>query len=135
MEGVNAMINGLGTDIVDIARVDSAATQHGRRFAKRVLSSRELEAFDEFPEKRKIEFLAGRFAAKEAIAKAIGCGLSNLRMQEVDIQVGEKGLTINCEELAGRLISEGDRIHVSISHTASVAYAVAVWESACQGCT
>jgi holo-[acyl-carrier protein] synthase len=129
------MVRGLGTDIVDITRIDAAIRRHGRGFANRILSSQEMDEFDGFSEKRKSEFLAGRFAAKEAIAKAIGCGLAKLHMRDVDIRIGKTGLSVSCGKFAEQLISKEDAIYVSISHTASVAYAVAIWESACQGCT
>lgn len=67
------MIFGIGTDIVAYGRIERMFAQYGHRFAERVLSERE------FPEFRlhtnPARFLAKRFAAKEAFAKAVGCGL------------------------------------------------------------
>lgn len=66
-------IYGIGTDIVEVRRVSSIFARHGARFARHVLNPSELPEFAAavFPER----FLAKRFAAKEAFAKAIGTGL------------------------------------------------------------
>lgn len=67
------MIYGIGTDIVAIKRIEAALARFGDRFAMRVLALEERESFraSEHPAR----FLAKRFAAKEAFAKAIGTGL------------------------------------------------------------
>ncbi len=129
------MIRGIGTDVVEISRIEKAVRLYGLRIAARILSERELVEFHTFSESRQVEFLAGRFAAKEAIAKALGCGIAKLHMCEVDVQVGERGLYVLAESLAPRLVRQDDNIHVSISHSVRVAFAVAIWEIACQGCT
>jgi holo-[acyl-carrier protein] synthase len=72
------MIYGIGTDIIQISRVEAAMKRHGDRFAERVLGPEELEKFKRRREKveaRGVRFLATRFAAKEAFSKAIGIGL------------------------------------------------------------
>lgn len=66
------MIFGIGTDIVEYARIERIFVRHDLRFARRILSERELPAFQSSPHAR---FLAKRFAAKEAFAKAAGSGL------------------------------------------------------------
>lgn len=67
------MIFGIGTDIVEYARIEAMWTRYGLRFARRVLSGRELPSFKPGPHAAR--FLAKRFAAKEAFAKAAGSGL------------------------------------------------------------
>jgi holo-[acyl-carrier protein] synthase len=67
------VIFGIGTDIVEYARIESMWTRYGLRFARRVLSERELSGFKPGPHAAR--FLAKRFAAKEAFAKAVGSGL------------------------------------------------------------
>ncbi|BAZ93473.1 holo-[acyl-carrier-protein] synthase [Thiohalobacter sp. COW1] len=80
-----ALIYGIGTDIVSIARMEQALTRFGRRFAERILSAAELQEFDACA--RPAALLAKRFAVKEAVAKAFGTGFRDgLRLQ--DIQVG-----------------------------------------------
>ena len=67
------MIFGIGTDIVEYARIEALWARYGVRFAERVLSERELPEFQ--TQANKARFLAKRFAAKEAFAKAAGSGL------------------------------------------------------------
>jgi holo-[acyl-carrier protein] synthase len=67
------MIFGIGTDIVEYARIETMWTRYGVRFAERVLSERELPEFHDHAHPARL--LAKRFAAKEAFAKAVGSGL------------------------------------------------------------
>lgn len=67
------MIHGIGTDIVEYARVESMWARYGTRFAERVLSERELPEFRSHANPARL--LAKRFAAKEAFAKAVGSGM------------------------------------------------------------
>jgi holo-[acyl-carrier protein] synthase len=72
------MIYGIGTDIIQISRVQAALDRHGDRFAERLLGPEELEKFRRRRDKiavRGLRFLATRFAAKEAFSKAIGLGI------------------------------------------------------------
>ncbi|MDQ6684678.1 MAG: holo-ACP synthase, partial [Pseudomonadota bacterium] len=72
------MIYGVGTDLCDVRRIRAALQRRGDRFAERVLAPGELATFvtrrAQF-EERGVRYLATRFAAKEAFAKAIGLGL------------------------------------------------------------
>jgi holo-[acyl-carrier protein] synthase len=72
------MIIGLGLDLVDIYRIEAAWRRFGRRFAERVLHPLELSGLPEQTEAagKTAEYLAGRFAAKEAAVKALGTGFS-----------------------------------------------------------
>ncbi|MFC5475171.1 holo-ACP synthase [Paraherbaspirillum soli] len=72
------MIYGIGTDIIQIPRIEAALKRHGDRFAEKILGQQELEKYRHRKAKveaRGIRFLATRFAAKEAFSKAIGLGL------------------------------------------------------------
>ncbi|TCS34330.1 holo-[acyl-carrier protein] synthase [Paucimonas lemoignei] len=72
------MIYGIGTDIIQISRVEAAVARHGDRFAEKVLGPQELEKYHRRKAKvpvRGLRFLATRFAAKEAFSKAIGLGM------------------------------------------------------------
>lgn len=67
------MIYGIGTDIVEVARIEESLARFGDAFARRVLNLRE---FDEFAQSStQARFLSKRFAAKEAFAKALGTGI------------------------------------------------------------
>lgn len=107
------MIVGVGCDVVDIGRIEK--NQEG--LAQKVLSSSELAMYQTFKEKRKRTFLAGHFAAKEALVKAmdIPCLLSDFSI---------------AYSATGKPIVEkaGYQIHLSISHDGNVAIAYAVVE-------
>lgn len=72
------MIYGIGTDIIQISRIEAVLARNGERFAEKILGPEELEKYyrrKERVEARGIRFLATRFAAKEAFSKAIGLGM------------------------------------------------------------
>jgi holo-[acyl-carrier protein] synthase len=72
------MIFGIGTDIIDIRRIEATLARRGDRFAQRVLGTNELAVFNARRARvpmRGITYLATRFSAKEAFSKAIGMGL------------------------------------------------------------
>ena len=71
------MIYGIGTDICDIRRIRASLEKHGERFAQKVLSDNEMQAYrarsERWPE-RGVRYVATRFSANEAFSKAIGMG-------------------------------------------------------------
>jgi holo-[acyl-carrier protein] synthase len=69
------VIFGIGTDVVQLARVEEIYARHGEHFARRLLMPGEVAAFSGY--KRPVRFLAMRFAAKEAIVKALGTGFAH----------------------------------------------------------
>jgi holo-[acyl-carrier protein] synthase len=72
------MIYGIGTDIVQISRVEAALARSGERFAEKILGPQELQKYHARKAKnalRGLRFLATRFSAKEAFSKAIGLGM------------------------------------------------------------
>ena len=79
------MIFGIGTDIVHIKRMRDSLDKYGDKFARRILTDRE---FTEFTDKQdQAAYLAKRFAAKEATAKAMGTGFSNgLSLQHIGVK-------------------------------------------------
>lgn len=78
------MIKGIGTDLVSVKRIENSLDRHGERFAKKILGPQEILDFP--ASKRKTNFLAKRFAAKEAVAKALGTGFANgIRWQDIQL--------------------------------------------------
>jgi holo-[acyl-carrier protein] synthase len=67
------MIYGLGTDVVEIGRIEKALERFGERFARRILCEPELRRF--VAHRLPASYLAKRFAAKEAFTKALGTGI------------------------------------------------------------
>ncbi len=66
------MIHGVGTDVVQVSRMEAVWQRHGEAFARRILMPEELQGFART--KHPVRFLAMRFAAKEAVVKAMGTG-------------------------------------------------------------
>jgi len=67
------MIYGVGTDVVEVGRIEKALERFGERFARRILCPPELKRFEKH--RLKANYLAKRFAAKEAFTKALGTGI------------------------------------------------------------
>lgn len=104
------MINGIGIDLIEIERIREVLYKQPR-LVDRVLTKNEKLKFEKFThEKRKIEFLAGRFAVKEAFSKALGTGLGQT--------ISFKDIYCYNDELGKPCIDyDGYRVHVSITHT------------------
>ena len=69
------LIFGIGTDVVQLSRIEATWARHGEHFVRRLLMPEEERAFRTY--KRPARFLAMRFAAKEAIVKALGTGFAH----------------------------------------------------------
>ena len=124
------MIVGLGIDVTELERIRKVHARFGRRFLEKFLAPGELAAL---PQEPRISFLAGRFAAKEAAAKALGtgfsCGIGPSQMEVVVAPAGAPGLVFH-GAAAERAASLGTRaVHLSISHERSHAVAVVVLEA------
>ncbi|MEY8444481.1 holo-ACP synthase [Lactococcus ileimucosae] len=118
------MIYGIGIDNVEISRIIQAV-EHNAKFAQRVLTISEFTHFESFTsKKRQIEFLAGRWAAKEAFSKALGTGFdSQLSFHQIEISKNDKGKPYFLKHpFAGQA-------HLSISHSNQEAVAMVLLES------
>lgn len=127
------MIRGIGTDLTEVGRVARMLEgQAGERFLLRVLTEEERTLAAKRAS-RLAEFAAGRFAAKEAVAKALGCGIGgSLGFQDITVAADECGKPVcRLSERSGKLLGVGasDRLHVSITHTGAMASAFVVWEA------
>ncbi|MBD1372308.1 holo-ACP synthase [Hazenella sp. IB182357] len=121
------MIRGIGTDIVDLDRLAQIGTD---RLAHRILTERERDSMPS-GERRKLEYVGGRFAAKEAIAKALGTGIGrHFTFSDVEILANEKGAPIvHCKpEWQPPTCGDAFYIHISISHATNQATAFAILE-------
>lgn len=119
------MILGVGTDLCEISRIQKA--MENERFAQRVFTEAERARFAGLCPERLSEHAAGLFAAKEAVAKAMGTGFSGFGFSDIEILPDEKGRP--CAALSERarvLIPDGAKIHLSISHDGGMALAFAV---------
>lgn len=124
------MAKGIGIDAVEIERVRSARSRLGERFERRVLSDaeRELLAASSTPD----TFLAGRFAAKEAVMKVLGTGWAKgVRFRDIEVLRDSDGVpVVHLEGVAGeRARALGVvQVLVSITHTRDLAMAMATGE-------
>jgi len=126
------LIVGVGIDLVEIDRVKKLLEQpHGERFAERVLTPEERELATSRGG-RWAEYVAGRFCAKEAVVKALGCGIGRqVGFQDIVVVPDASGKPVcRLSEAAwGRLgRSRPLRIHLSITHSATMASAYAIAE-------
>jgi holo-[acyl-carrier protein] synthase len=123
------MIHGIGTDIVAVARLQRMWERHGERTVARLLAPDELPAF--FRAADKGRFLAKRFAAKEAFAKAFGTGLRAPALlgaiAVINDDLGKPALRFR-GELDRALCAGGLAAHLSISDEADYAVAFVVLE-------
>lgn len=123
------MIHGIGTDIVAVARLRGMWERHGDKALEKLLAPQEFAAFDQAPDKGR--FLAKRFAAKEAFAKAFGTGVRPPVLLPA-IAVAHDSLGRPFFEFCGQLAEtvENQRLcaHLSISDEAEYAVAYVILE-------
>ncbi|MGY3723923.1 holo-[acyl-carrier protein] synthase [Granulicatella balaenopterae] len=115
-------ISGIGMDAIELSRVREVWERNGR-FCERILTANELEIFHSLKGVRQLEFLAGRFAAKEAYSKAFGTGIG-ARLSFLDIEV-------LWDELGKPIVTKGPfrgQVHLSLSHTKETAFAYIIFE-------
>lgn len=127
------MIYGIGNDVLEIGRISTLlASRQGKGFLQRILTEREL-ALAEGRKGKAAEFAAGRFAAKEAVVKALGCGIgAKVGFQDIEILPDREGKPVVSlsEEAWNRMLLASGRhaIHLAITHSGDLASAFAVVE-------
>ena len=124
------MILRTGVDLVEIERMRRAVARHGERFLGRIFTPGELAEVGE-----NIASLAARFAAKEAVAKALGTGIGPVTWHEIEIARGPGREPVLHLHGAARRLAEAQGLTVwslSLSHTqtSAVAFVVAVGRDA-----
>jgi holo-[acyl-carrier protein] synthase len=125
------MVIGVGTDLIEIARIANSVERFGERFLTRIFTPREIAYCQR--KKGSAESFAARFAAKEAGAKALGTGISRgvgwLEL-EVSRAPGERPILQLSGRAAARARSLGvAHISLSLTHSRDTALAVVVMES------
>jgi len=118
-----AMIVGIGIDIVEIRRIEGLLKKNNR-FLERTLTKGEIAQYKDLrSERRQIEYVAGRFATKEAFAKARGTGIGQLQFTDIEVLTTERGAP--SLKVAGY---ENMSLHLSISHSEQYAVAQVIIE-------
>jgi len=129
------MILGIGTDVVEVRRIEAAVARHGARFAQRILGPRELVVHavrSARSPQRGMLYLATRFAAKEAISKALGLGMREpmyWRAAQIVNSSSGRPEVVADGALAQYLQQRHIRLHVSVSDLDDLALAYAIAET------
>lgn len=113
-----------GVDLIEISRIEEVIARHGKHYLERIYTPAELEQSG-----KRTESLAGRFAAKEAAAKALGCGIGDVTWREIEILGDEQNAPVLT--LYGAAKQKADESgystwSVSISHSQSHSVAFVV---------
>jgi len=117
---------GLGNDIIEIERIRLSIDRHGQHFLNRLFTQREQDYCYKF--KDPVPHFAGRFSAKEAVAKALGTGFgAEVAWHDIEILGNELGKPIVHLSESVKKRFNNPRILVSISHSTTHATAVALW--------
>lgn len=119
------MILGIGTDIIEVERILESLDKHGSHFTDRLFTEKEIKYCLKY--KNSSVHFAGRFAAKEAVSKALGTGFGReLSWKDFEILNDSNG-----KPLVHFITPlEGKKVHISISHTENYAVATAILEEA-----
>lgn len=118
----------IGTDIVNIQRIEQVLARQGERFVQRILTGAEQ---DEYRRRgAPVKFLANRFAGKEAIAKALGTGIARgVGFKGIEILPDAEGAPrarLSGEALARQQVLGADRVHISLADELDYVVAFAV---------
>ena len=115
-----------GVDLIEISRLSDAVSRYGDRFLARIYTPAELELCA-----GRVESLAGRFAAKEAVAKALGCGIGEVGWTHIEILSDRNKAPVL--HLHGQAVQKAEELglsswSLSLSHgqTQAVAFVVAM---------
>ncbi len=126
MKTSKSAIQGVGNDIVEITRIQQSIERHGQHFLDRLFTQGEQDYCYKFQDP--IPHFAGRFAAKEAVAKALGTGFGqHLAWHDVEIVNDDQGRpSVHFSTDAQKQFNE-PHLLISISHGVDHAIAVAIW--------
>ncbi len=116
----------VGVDMIEIARIERAMTRHGDRFYKRFFTDRERASCRDQASR-----LAGRFAVKEAVGKALGTGIGDVNWTDIEVVNDDRGkpdlvLHNQAQTLAAELGLHHWSISLSHTETHAIGFAVAI---------
>lgn len=121
------MIIGIGTDIIEIDRINKAVI-NTKGFLNKTFTEKEMELFSE--KKMRAQTIAGNFAAKEAFVKALGIGMRGITFKDIEVLRDELGKPyINLSDKVAEKYSLEFNVLVSISHNKESAISFVILES------
>lgn len=120
------MVLGLGIDIIEIARIKKSIDNFGKNFLNKVFTEGEITYCEQ--KFNKNQHYAARFAAKEAVYKALASGWKEgLRWRDIEIQNDSSGMpSINPSGKLKSFLSQDTQLRISISHSENYVTAVAI---------
>ncbi len=120
------MVIGIGVDIIEIDRIKDSVDRFGERFLNKIYTKKELDYC--LSKSNKYQHLAARFAAKEAVAKALATGWNKeFRWQNIEITNEPNGMPV--VELTGKLktfLSEDKSLKITMSHSRDYVVCMAI---------
>ena len=130
------MILGIGIDLIKVARIERLYTRYANSFALKILSEHEVNELNLMKSKNyAVQYLAKRFAAKEALVKAIGTGFTQkILIRDITVKNDKKGkpyynLSHKLDNVIKELFNTKYSLHLSISDDKEHATAIAVMET------
>jgi holo-[acyl-carrier protein] synthase len=120
------MVLGLGIDIIEIIRIKKSIEKYGDKFLAKVFTEGEISYCDK--KFNKYQHYAARFAAKEAVYKALASGWKEgLRWKDIEIQNDPSGMpSVNSQGKLHSFLSDNTQLRISISHSENYVTAVAI---------
>jgi len=120
------MILGVGIDIIEIERVQKSIDEYGDHFLKKIFTEKELEYC--LSKSNKYQHLAARFAAKEAVYKALATGWhESLSWQSIEISNEPNGLpVVNLHGELNKFLTDEESLRISMSHSRDYVACVAI---------
>jgi len=111
------MIFGIGIDIIEIERIQQSVEKFGDRFLNKIFTEGELEY--SLSKKNKFQHLAARFAAKEAISKAMATGWSKgFKWKDIEIYNEKNGMpNVKLSGMLAKFVSEDKSLKITMSHS------------------
>ncbi len=124
------MIKGIGTDLLSVKRIGKVINRHGDRFAQKILGPVELA--DYAAATNQINFVAKRFASKEAVSKALGSGMSmGVRWQDIQLlhhESGQPRIQLSGQALVHFNSLQASAVHITLTDEQQMILAFAVIE-------
>lgn len=123
------MIRGIGIDIIEIDRIANAIERRGGLFIERLFTRNEQLPFDPAAKRHQAAYYAGRFAAKEAVVKALGTGFRGITWQDIEVLKDSLGKPyINLSSHVAKRFDNPELL-ISISHCKTYACAFCTWQN------
>lgn len=113
-----------GVDMIEVARIEQGIARHGQRFLDRFFTTQEQAHCE-----GRVTSLAGRFAVKEAVSKALGTGIGDMNWTDIEVVCDARGKPELILHNNAQTIAAAQNLHawsISLSHTQSLAIAVVV---------